>query len=98
MDLNFSERVTVPDDVLIRVLDGESVILNLDSESYFGLDEVGTRMWEVLTEASSIQAAYEQLLTEYEVEPAVLRADIDNLVGQLVESGLLNLAPVAATG
>ena len=65
--ISFTSRVVVPDTVLFRELDGEAVILNLDTESYLGLDPVGTRMWGVLTSQPSIEAAYQILLSEYDV-------------------------------
>ena len=86
--LAFSSRVRVPSNVMFRELEGESVILDLDSESYFGLDEVGTRMWLVLTESSSIEAAHEALLDEFEVEAERLRGDLSELVDRLVDRGL----------
>ena len=49
MTVSFSDRVAVPDGVLISQLQEESVILNLESERYFGLDDVGTRFLTVLT-------------------------------------------------
>lgn len=79
----------VPDDVLISILQGESVILNLDSERYFGLDDVGTRFLSVLTTSDSIEAAYNTLVTEYNVDGAVLRNDLLALVENLVNQGLL---------
>lgn len=88
-DLSFDQAVHIPETVLVRVLDEESVLLNLDSETYFGLDAVGTRMWTLLTTAPSIQAAYETLLTEYDVAPDVLRYDLQALLQQLLEQGLL---------
>ncbi len=91
MEIDFTQQVSAPDDVLVRVLDGEAVILNLESESYFGLDEVGTRMWTLMTESASIQEAYEQLLAEYDVEPAQLKADMEDLVRQLQENGLVRV-------
>ena len=51
----------MPDDVLISNLQEESVILNLDSERYFGLDDVGTRFLSVLNTSDSIEAAYEKV-------------------------------------
>jgi hypothetical protein len=51
------KRVAIGADVLVRELQGELVLLNLKSETYFGLDEVGTRMWSVLTSTPSIRAA-----------------------------------------
>ncbi len=62
MSISFSDRVKIPDDVLISNLQEESVILNLDSERYYGLDDVGTRILSVLTTSDSIEAAYETLL------------------------------------
>ena len=85
------DKVTIPDGVLVRELAGESVLLNLNSESYFGLDEVGTRMWAVVANAPSVEAAFDTLLAEYEVEPERLRADLHNFIQKLVELGLLHV-------
>jgi hypothetical protein len=85
----FAARVLVPEHVMVRDLDGESVVLSLETEKYFGLDEVGTRMWTLLVGADSIQAAYDSLLAEYDVDPGQLRADIERLIGELSEQGLL---------
>ena len=89
MTISFSDRVTVPDDVLISQLQEESVILNLDSERYFGLDDIGTRFLSVLTSSKSIEAAYEQLSQEYDVDNEVLRKDLLALVENLMDKGLL---------
>ena len=89
MTISFSDRVTVPDDVLISHLQEESVILNLDSERYFGLDDVGTRFLSVLTSSESIEAAYERLRDEYDVDSDVLRQDLLALVENLIDQGLL---------
>ena len=89
MTVSFSDRVTVPDDVLISHLQEESVILNLDSERYYGLDDVGTRFLSVLTTSDSIETAYERLRQEYNVEPQVLRADLLALIENLTDQGLL---------
>ena len=90
--LTFSDRVVVPAHVLIRHLDGESVLLNLETEKYFGLDTTGTRMWEVATQSTSIEAAYATLLQEFEVEPGLLRTNLAELIVRLTENGLLTLS------
>jgi hypothetical protein len=89
----FSDRVVVPAHVLVRHLDGETVLLNLETEKYFGLDATGTRMWEFVTHLPSIEAAYGKLWEEFEVEPEVLRKHLAELLGQLVENGLLKVLP-----
>ena len=89
--ISFSDRVSVPDDVLISNLQEESVILNLNSERYFGLDNVGTRMLSVLSNSHSIEAAYESLAAEYDVDREVLRQDLISLIENLVEQGLVTI-------
>ena len=89
MTISFDRKLRATPDTLINLIEGESVLLNLKSESYFGLDEMGTEMWTALTTSDSIEAAYEKLLGEYEVEPDTLRNDLSALVAQLTEKGLL---------
>jgi hypothetical protein len=83
------KRASVPPAVLLRELDGESVLLNLDSERYYGLDEVGTRIWKAVTSSSTIGAAHEALVAEYDVTPDRLAADMRSLLKDLVAHGLL---------
>src|SRR5437879_13494409 len=87
-----TDRVVVPSHVLVRFLDKESVLLNIETERYFGLDETGTRMWQLVTAAASVEVAYQQLLAEYEVAPELLRDNLTDLVARLVENGLLQVA------
>jgi len=92
MTISFSDRVTVPDGVLISNLQDESVILNLDSERYYGLDNVGTRFLSVLTTSDTIESAYEQLRDEYDVDGEVLRNDLRVLVESLIDQGLIEVS------
>lgn len=87
--ISFSDRVRVPDEVLISNLQDESVILNLNSERYFGLDNVGTRMLSVLSASNSIETAYQRLLAEYDVDPQALRQDLSSLIENLLQQGLV---------
>lgn len=87
----FSDSVTIPEWVLVRQLDDEIVILDLSSENYFGLDEIGAAMWNEIAQADSLEDAYESLLIQYEVEPDTLRKDILDLLELLVERRLLEL-------
>jgi len=91
--ITFSDRTAVPAHVLVRILDRESVLLNLETEQYFGLDETGTRMWQLVTSAPNIDAAYQDLLAEFDVEPELLRTNLTELLGRLIENGLLQVLP-----
>ena len=89
MTISFSDRVSIPEDVLISRVQEESVILNLDTERYFGLDDVGTTFLLALTTTDSIEAAYEKLQHEYDVDGDVLREDLLALVQTLINQGVL---------
>ena len=92
MEISFSDRVRIPDEVLISRLQEESVILNLDSERYFGLDDVATRILSVLAEADSIEAAYKSLLDEYDVDGQMLRQDLVALIESLLQQGIIEVS------
>jgi len=92
MPLSSDKRVAANSSVLIQTFaDGESVLLHLDTENYFGLNGVGSRMWELLTSSASIEEAYVKLLNEYDVAPEELREDLDELIEQLVEHQLVEV-------
>ena len=91
--VSFSERLTVAPDVLFRLVGDEGVLLNLNTTLYLGLNPVGTRMWNALTSAGSIQSAYDALLGEYEVEPAQLRADLEEFIQRLLGQKLILAGP-----
>jgi hypothetical protein len=91
--VSFTDRAATPAHVLVRYLDKESVLLNLETEQYFGLDETGTRMWQLMTVSPCIDSAYQELLDEFDVEPELLRANLTDLLSRLMESGLLQVLP-----
>ncbi len=91
MTMSFAGRAVAAPDALVSIIAGESVILNCKNEQYYGLDDMGTRMWTVLTCSPSIQSAYESLLQEYDVESDTLRADLVELLEKLVTQGLIEI-------
>lgn len=86
-----SQAVVPSDQVLLRVVGGEAVLLDLASEEYFSLNEVGTRMWEAVSTNPSIDDALRALETEFDADPETLARDLERLVGELVDRGLVRL-------
>ena len=84
--------ITISKDVLAQELAGETVLLDLASESYFGLDPVGTRVWQLLNEGHDESRMIDILLDEYEVEREVLEKDTVELLDRLNEAGLIQVA------
>jgi hypothetical protein len=83
--------IHLPEDVLFRDLGGEAVLLNLESGKYYGLDEVGTRMWALLAEHGHAGEAYRALLNEYDASEEQLRQDLLHLIDELASHGLLGV-------
>jgi hypothetical protein len=91
MAVSPTSKLTVSPDALTNLLERESVVLDLKSEQYFGLNESATRMWSALIEAGTIDGAFQKLIAEYAIEPAILRQDLDVLVEKLVERHLIHV-------
>ena len=89
MGWSLTDRATVPDGVVTRELDGEMVLLNLETGMYFGLDGVGTDMWKAIREAGTLGDALTAVRRQYDVDEATIRTDFLQLADQLLAKGLL---------
>ena len=83
-------------DALFQLLAGETVLLNIRTEQYFGLDPVGTRIWELLIDSGSASAVQEKLEQEFEVDSTTLREDMERLLGELVDAKLIEVTAASA--
>jgi hypothetical protein len=79
------------DNVVSRELEGETVILDLKTGTYFGLNPIGTRIWALIQEYRSLRRVYEEMQKEYEVSSKTLETDLLELVDQLSAKGLVSL-------
>lgn len=91
--LQNGQVLTIPESVLLRAVDGETVLLNMVDEHYFGVDGVGTRLFELLAEPMRVDEVLAQLLDEYDVDEATLRSDLEQFVGELAAAGLIVVGP-----
>ncbi len=89
--MNLNQTITPSPEVISQEVSGETVLLDLQSENYFGLDEVGTRIWQLIKETNDLQAIFETLLAEYDVSEERLRQDLDTLLGEISGLGLVRL-------
>jgi hypothetical protein len=79
----------IPAHVLSRKAGDETVLLNLENEQYYALDGVGSRLWELVEEGTTVTAAVAKLGSEYPVERDVLEGDVKALVADLRQNGLI---------
>ncbi|MES2979219.1 MAG: PqqD family protein [Pseudomonadota bacterium] len=92
MENFLSLKLAPPSTVLMRELAGDAVILDMEKETYFGLDPVATRMWTCLCESTSVAAALHTLQEEFDVEPARLSEDLQAFIEKMRRLGLLRVA------
>lgn len=91
-EVNLTETITLSEDVVARELGEETMLLDLASGTYFGLNPVGGRFWQLLEEGCTAAEARDRLLQEFEVDTAVLDADLSTLLDELVAKGLIATA------
>ena len=91
-DLGEETRLCASEDVLMRALEGEAVLLDLASGTYFGLNDVGVRVWELIETGATIGAMRKVLVEEFEVEETTLATDLTALLGDLEKRGLVRRA------
>ena len=92
MQIQKEQTAKISPEVLFQEVSGEIVLLDLASENYFGLDEIGARIWTLLSVGSSVGAVLETLEVEYDVERAVLENDVESLLEELITAGLIEFA------
>ena len=93
MELSLRHSITVAPDIVFREVDGEAVILNLESGIYFGLDQVGTRIWQLIQAHGSLQKVFETMCDEFDVGSDALERDLLGLMGELCAKGLVRASP-----
>ena len=87
--MNLSDSLSIPSQVMARTVGDETVILDLASGTYFGLDPVGARIWQLISEGKTLAEICATMLEEYEVTPEQLQGDVIKLAGELAERGLV---------
>ncbi len=91
MKFELHDRFNISSEVLSQEVNGETVLLDLQGECYFSLNEVGTRIWQLLQGGSSVGEALDALSDEYDVSREQLEIDVGELLDKLSEAGLVTL-------
>ena len=91
MSMELTARVRLAEDVLMQKVGDDAILLNLNTENYFSLDEVGTRVIDTLQESDSVAQAVGKLVGIYEVDESKLTSDAVRLVEECEQHGLLQI-------
>ena len=84
-----SQTIKISPEVLSQEVSGEMVLLDLKSEEYLGLNEVGARIWQLLQDGKGLDEISNILIAEYDVSRDELNGDINQLVAELRDAGLV---------
>ncbi|MBC7597957.1 MAG: PqqD family protein [Polaromonas sp.] len=89
--MNLSDKVTIPAQVMARVVGDETVILDLANGTYYGLDPVGARIWQLLAEGQSLVQVCQAMLAEYDVTREDIERDVAALGQALLDKNLVSI-------
>jgi Coenzyme PQQ synthesis protein D (PqqD) len=89
--MKLADKIIVSPQVVAREVGNETVILDLVSGNYFGLDPVGARMWQLMEAGTSLAAVCDALVAEYDVSREALQRDVLALARDLVEKKLVSV-------
>ena len=90
--LTLDTPLSLPAHVSFSVVGQDAFLLNTRTSKYYLLQEVGARLWNLLSQGQALRAAYQTLLDEYEVAPEELERDLLELLADLMDNGLVELA------
>jgi len=85
------QRFTPSKRVLCQEVAGEAVLLDLETEKYFGLNAVGLRVWQLLQQHDDPRKIFDVLAAEYAVGSGALAADLQDLLERLRQAGLVSI-------
>ena len=91
--LHTRTTVTVSTSQLASNIGGETVILGLNGGRYYGLDDVGARIWQLIQQPTEVRAIADTLVREYEVGRERCEADVVALLEKMIAAGLVEVVP-----
>lgn len=89
--INASTIVVIAPDQVSRDLDGEVIVLNLNTGTYYGLNGVGSRIWDLIQQPRVVSQLHHTLLEEYDVAADQCEKDLLSLLEDLAARGLIEV-------
>jgi len=91
MALSPQSIVVVTGDQMASDISGETVILGLTAGRYYGLKDVGARVWQLIQTPTAVSVLEQTIVSEYDVDRERCSTDLVKLLGQLIEAGLVEV-------
>ena len=87
--MQLDTKLSIPSQVMSRLVGDETVLLDLSSGVYFGLGGVGKRIWETVAEGQSVKEIAAVITSEFEVDELQAQTDVIEFAKDLLDRGLL---------
>ncbi|MEH6660034.1 MAG: PqqD family protein [Parasphingorhabdus sp.] len=84
------QNIKINPDVIYQEVEGEVVLLNTESEKYFGLDSVGAKFWAIASETGNVNEIITRMYDIFDVERDRLTNDINILIKKMIDGGVLS--------
>lgn len=91
LDISTTAIISTAPEQIASELGGEAVILNLATGMYYGLNEVGARVWELIQQPCTFDSIFHTLLTEYDVDPDLCKQDLTKILVEMKEAHLVEV-------
>ena len=85
------QTISLSPDVISQEVSGETVLLDLKSENYFGLDAVGTRIWQLIRDSGDFQVILDTVLEEFDADETRIRSDLEAMLAEIADLGLITV-------
>ena len=92
LDIPLPAIISIAPDQIASELGGEAVILNLATGMYYGLNEVGARVWELIQQPCTVDSILHSLLAEYDVQPDVCEQDLTKMLVDMKDACLIEVS------
>ena len=95
-DIAEDAALSRPPHLVASEVDGEMVVLNVESGHFFHLNGVGSKVWEALERPMTLPDLCREMAAKFDVDAATCRADVAEFVALMARNGLVSVADRAS--
>ena len=89
--MTINSKIIIPETLLLQKIDEDTILLDINTQEYFQINEVGTLIWEILSEKKELSEVKKEIATLYDIDEDQIEIDIFNFLEALNEKGLINI-------
>ncbi len=89
--ISLETKITIPETLLLQKVDEETILLDINTQEYFSLNELGGIIWELLSKNNNLKEVKDELLVTYDINEKQIIDDILNFISALIKKGLIEI-------